>query len=132
MNHFLTNALVIRCISVILILSSCRCQCWSEARKNCDCSKGIFGYFLLNPRLLTVPQDCPKFKYVTGEQARQIMHLPGCPHNSHLHNNPKGLLVVNLLPCCNGQSTNSPVLPINIDNRVDLSKPCFFFCISNC
>lgn len=100
--------------SVILILSSCRCQCWSEARKNCDCSKGIFGYFLLNPRLLTVPQDGPTFEYVTGEQARQIMHLPGCPHNSHLCNNPKGLLVVNLLPCCNGQRTNSPVLPITL------------------
>ena len=52
------------------------------------------------------------FEYVTGEQARQIMHLPGCSHNSHLRNNPKGLLVVNLLPYCNGQSTNSPVLPI--------------------
>ena len=87
-----------RCISMILILSSCRRQCWFEARKNCDCSKGIFGYFLLNPRLLTVPQDGPTFEYVTGEQARQIMHLPGCPHNSHLRNNPKGLVVVNLYP----------------------------------
>ena len=55
------------------------------------------------------------------------MHLPGCPHNSHLRNNPKGLLVVNLLPRCNGQSADSPFLSYNTDNRVDLSKPSFPF-----
>lgn len=55
------------------------------------------------------------------------MHLPGCPHNSQLCNNPKGLVEVILLPHCNGQSTNSPVLPYNVDKRVDLSKPLFFF-----